>query len=333
MTTRICLRDATLALGLLCGVLSSGPARAEEIVAAHFGKDFGSAPLAVAMELGLFKKHGANITGILTSDGGGTTLRNMLAGNLPYGEIGPNAALAAFREGVDIRIVAANSIQLADLLWVTRKDSNIHTVKDLIGKKIGVTSPKSVSKALLEISLESASVPLNQVEIVPLGAIAAGLTALETGGVHVAFINEPLWSAREDRYRIVLRPSDYIKHYTQNVGVATGHAAKNQAPLLRSILAARREAVDFIYKNPKEAAVLVVKQYGDTLPLDVATKAIARAVGLNFWGRGNIDMLGIQEVVNVMVRQGEWKGPVDWNKLLDQSFVPADLPKAVLPSS
>jgi NitT/TauT family transport system substrate-binding protein len=327
------LFNTVLAAGLLCGAVVATPARSDEIVAAHFGKDFTSPPLAVALQLDLFKKHGADISGVLTSDGGGTTLRNMLAGNLPYGEIGPVAVMAAYREGIDIRIIAANSVQVSDILWVTTKNSEIKTMKDLVGKRIGVTSPKSVSKALLEMSLESAQIPLNQVEILPLGAIAAGLTALETGGVHVAFINEPLWAAREDRYRVVIRASDYVKHYTQNVGVTMGRYVKEKPQMLRSILAARREAVDYIFANPDKAAELIAKQYGDTLPVDVAKKAVAHAVSLNFWSRGNIDMLGLQEVVNVMVRQGEWKGPVDWNKLVDQSFLPPDLPKAVLPNS
>jgi NitT/TauT family transport system substrate-binding protein len=320
-----------LLVGSLC-VLATG-ARSEEIVAAHFGADLGSAPLAVAMQLGLFQKHGANITGILTSDGGGTSLRNMLAANIPYGELGPNALFGAYREGVDVKIIAANSIQLADILWVTKKDdTSIRTINDLVGKKISVTSPKSVSKALLEMSFEAANIPLNKVTIMPLGAIAAGLTALDTGGVQAAFINEPLWSAREDRYRVVLRASDYIKHYTQNVSVASGAAIKNQGALLRSILAARREAVDYIFAHPKEAAALVSKQYGDTLPIDIATRAVQHAVDLKFWSRGDIDMPGLQEVVTVMVRQEEWSGPVDWSKVVDQSFLPDDLPKVVLPT-
>jgi NitT/TauT family transport system substrate-binding protein len=302
-------------------------ANAIEIVAAHWGSDIASMPLAVARQLGYFKKYGVDITGVLTSEGGGTTMRNLLAGDLPYGEVGPPAVLAAVREGIDVRIVAANSVQLADNLWVTMPNSPVRSIKDLAGKKVAVTSAKSVSKALLEISLEAAGVPLDQVQIVAAGAIPAGLTALESGGVAAAFINEPLWSARHDRYRPVFRPSDYVKHFTQNVGVTTAHYGKEHPEVIRGILAARRDAVDYIYAHPQDAAKLIVKEFGDSMQLDVITRAIEHAVELKFWSRGEIDVAGLEEVANVMIRQGDLKTAVDWGQMADQSYLPADLPR------
>ncbi len=48
----------------------------------------------VAMSKGYFRSRGADITGILTSAGGGTSVRNMLASDLPFGEIALSAAVA-----------------------------------------------------------------------------------------------------------------------------------------------------------------------------------------------------------------------------------------------
>ena len=316
-----------LPLAFVAGMTLSSMANAIEIVAAHWGSDIASMPLAVARQLDYFKKHGVDLTGVLKSEGGGTTMRNLLAGDLPYGEVGPPAVLAAVREGVDVIIVDANSVQLADNLWVTLPNSPIRTIKDLAGKKVAVTSAKSVSKALLEISLEAAGVPLDSVQIVAAGAIPAGLAALEAGGVSAAFINEPLWSARQDRYRPVFRPAQYIKHFTQNVGVTTKHYAKRHPEIIRGIVAARREAVDYIYANPKEAAKLIVNEFGDGMSLEVMTRAIEHAVELKFWSRGEIDLVGLDEVAKVMIRQGDLKAMPDWKQMIDQSFLPADLPR------
>ena len=49
----------------------------------------------VSRAKGFFKEEGANVTGILTSAGGGTTLRNMLAGGVPYGEVNPGVLVGA----------------------------------------------------------------------------------------------------------------------------------------------------------------------------------------------------------------------------------------------
>ena len=70
------LRACTLTLGLAALAL---PARAETITVTHWGAAFYGAPYAVAMEKGFFKKRGVDITGILTSAGGGTSVRNTLA--------------------------------------------------------------------------------------------------------------------------------------------------------------------------------------------------------------------------------------------------------------
>ena len=63
------------------GLALAGAAQAEDIVVSNYGVSANGMPFAVAMAKGFFKQEGANVTGILTSAGGGTTLRNMLAGN------------------------------------------------------------------------------------------------------------------------------------------------------------------------------------------------------------------------------------------------------------
>ena len=73
---------------------SQAPARAEEISVTQWGASMYGAPYAVAMEKGLFKQAGIDITGIIGSGGGGTTVRNILASTTPYGEVAVSAALS-----------------------------------------------------------------------------------------------------------------------------------------------------------------------------------------------------------------------------------------------
>src|ERR1044072_7606785 len=88
------LRAATFALAAAFLAL---PAQAETITVTHWGSAFYGAPYAVAMEKGFFKKRGLDITGILTSAGGGTSVRNTLAGGLPFREVAPPAAVPALK--------------------------------------------------------------------------------------------------------------------------------------------------------------------------------------------------------------------------------------------
>ena len=60
-------------------------ARAEDIGAANFGAASNGMPWAVALEKGFFKEAGVDITGVISSLGGGPDLRVLLGGNLRVG--------------------------------------------------------------------------------------------------------------------------------------------------------------------------------------------------------------------------------------------------------
>ena len=83
------LAAAALLLGL-CGAST-----AQQIAVGNFGVSAIGMPFAVAMDKGFFREEGINVTGIISSAGGGTSLRNMLAGGVPYGEVNPGVVIAA----------------------------------------------------------------------------------------------------------------------------------------------------------------------------------------------------------------------------------------------
>src|SRR3954447_7490903 len=113
------LRACTLALGV-AGLAQ--PARAETITVTHWGAAFYGAPYAVAIAKGFFKQRGVDISGVLTSTGGGTSVRNTLAGDLPYGEVALPAAIEAIRAGQPLKIVCAGAESVADILWIAKPD-------------------------------------------------------------------------------------------------------------------------------------------------------------------------------------------------------------------
>src|SRR3954468_15357615 len=151
------------ALACLLG-LAAVPATADEISVTHWGALMYGTPYAVAMEKGLFKQAGVDISGILTSQGGGTTMRNVLSGGLPYGEVALSAAIAAINEGIDVKIVNSGVRTVADILWVTMPNSGIASIKDLVGKKASITSPKSVTDMVSIMCLEASGIAVDKVE-------------------------------------------------------------------------------------------------------------------------------------------------------------------------
>jgi len=303
--------------------LSSLSARAETIVASHYGFLFNTAPIAVAIERGEFKKRGVDITEVISSAGGGTTMRNQIASGAGYGVVGTAAALAAFREGHDIKIVSANVMSIADLFWVAMPGKGISSIQDLKGKKIAYTKPRSTSETLLKMALAAAGIKDDEVELVSLGKIGAGLAALERGDVDAALILEPIWSGSKGKY-VVAFDLKNLPNMTQTVGVTTAEFAKNNPDKLRAIIAARRAAVDYLYAEPEAAAKLVAKAYGDKVTEEVAIAAVKNMVAINYWGRGKFDMPALDAMLDGLRAQGSWEGPIDWNDVIDQSYLPDD---------
>lgn len=312
-----------LCVSALVATVSVLPAQSETIVASHYGFLLNTAPIAVAIERGEFKKRGIDITEVISSSGGGTTMRNQIASGAGYGVVGTAAALAAYREGHDIRIVSANVMSLADLFWVSMPGKGINSIQDLKGKKVAYTRPRSTSETLAKMAIAAAGIPADQIELLSLGKIGAGLAALERGDVDAALILEPLWSGRLGKYEVAFDLKN-LPRMTQTVGVTTAEFMKENPEKLRAILAARRAAVDYLYLEPEKAAKLVAKAYGEKLSEEVAINAVKNMVAINYWGRGRFDMQALENMLDGLRAQGSWEGPIDWNDILDDSFLPKD---------
>ena len=108
-----------------CLALAALPAaaRAETLTVTHYGAEFYGAPYAVALEKGFFKAHGVDVTGFLTSTGGGTSVRNTLAGGIPFGEVATSAAVLAIKAGQPLVIIGGGVQSIGDLMWVAKKGS------------------------------------------------------------------------------------------------------------------------------------------------------------------------------------------------------------------
>ena len=158
-------------LGLLMAGMAA-PVHAYKLAVSQYGRVTATLPWAVATEKGYFADEGIKIDQIIAGMGGGTTLRNMLASDLPYGEVATSAAIAAIKSGIDIVIVNTASSHIGEIALVANPKSSIHKIQDLAGKKAGFTNPKSTSELLLRLALKEAGMA-GKVEAVSTGGFGA----------------------------------------------------------------------------------------------------------------------------------------------------------------
>lgn len=303
--------------------MSSTIARADEISVTQWGNSLYGLPYAVAMEKSLFKKAGVDITGILSSGGGGTTVRNILASPTPYGEVSVAAALAAQRQGLDVIIVNIGTRSVAEASLVTMPGSDVKTVSDLAGKKVAITSPKGVSEMLLMMVLKEKGIDTAKVTRVASGGYVNGLTMLEQGAVSAAVLIEPLAIIRKDKYLTVYKAGDLLKPMTTSVGITTRKFAKESPDKLRAIIAGRRAGVDALYADPAGAARILEHDF--KLTPAVAKEAVDNMIAPHMWSKGDFNQAELDRMIDGLRLIGDVKGDVDWKKLVDTSYLPVDL--------
>lgn len=313
---RIVYKIAFAVALLLAPTMALRPALAEQITVTHWGVLMYGAPYAVAIEKGYYKEAGLDIDGVLTSKGGGTTMRNVMASSLPYGEVALSAVLAAMKQGIDLKIIHTGVRTAGEILWVTTPDSGVSSVKDLAGKKVAFTSPKSVTDMLLTMVTDKHGI---KVETVAAGGIGGGLTMVEQKAVVAAPVMDPIWSKVSGKFKPVFLVKDELPPMVQTVGVTTTEYAKANKDKLRKLVQARKKAVAFVYANPEETAKIVAKQYG--ADEKVILGAVKNLIALKYWSAGDFEYEGMDHMVKGLQIVGEIDSKVDWSKIVDASYL------------
>jgi len=305
-------------------ITAAGAVHAEEdITVTHWGVLMYGAPYAIAMEQGYFAEAGVEIEDILTSSGGGTTVRNVLSGDLLYGETSLAAAVAAHLSGREIVIVNTGADTVADLLWVAMPDSDIESIEDFVGKRVTYTRPQSVTDMTLRMALDEAGISSDDVELIAAGGIGDGLTMLEQDGADAVPILEPIWAAARDKYKAVLELDSALPRISQTVGITTPQMVEQKPEELRAVIEGRRMGVQYIEKNPEEAARIFADAYeGDVKVMETAINAMLE---IDYWSEGEFNYEQMDRKMEGLRLVGVIDEDVDWSQLVDERFLPEDL--------
>ncbi|WP_366554306.1 ABC transporter substrate-binding protein [Aquibaculum sediminis] len=309
------------------GVMSllAAPAKAVDLTVTHWGVLMYGVPFAVAWDQGYFEEEGIEVDGFITSQGGGTTLRNALASEVPYGETALAAVVAAAQEGLDLTIVHAGVRSVGDLLWATRSDAeDVNEIDDLKGRPVGYTSPRSVSQSVLFMSMDAAGIATDEYDPRSLGGVGSGLTALDEGVVDAALVLEPVWTRLQDKYKPVFFAGDLLPPMTQTVGVVRTDYLEENGDTVRGIIEARRRGVEFIYDNPREAGEILARVYD--MDEEIAITAVENVAAIDYWSRGDFEIEAMNNMLDgLRLVDAIDDGPFDWSGLIDESYLPEEL--------
>jgi len=322
-------RIKEIGIAVLCMAVAAAAvpaARAETFAVSEYGKITSTLPWAVALKKGFLRQDGLDITDIVSSSGGGSSLRNLLATGMGVGQVGTTTVIAAINQGMDLRIVMCTTDHLGDLTWATTKDSNIRSVKDLAGKRVAFTSPRSTTEIVLRAALANAGI-LGKVDMISIGGLGPGLTALAQGAVAATPLVDPTLTLEPDRYRVLFHGYDVFPKFTGAVIVATPEFIRLHPDKLRALLRARRRAVEYMEQHREETALIYSQVFGFSLA--DARKLLPKYYDWGQFSHGEFSKEGLDATSRGMQLVGLIAKPVDWSKIVDQSFLEADQQRAL----
>jgi NitT/TauT family transport system substrate-binding protein len=121
----------------------------------------------------------------------------------------------------------------------------------------------------------------------------------------------------------VIRAKGLIPPMTTSVGITTRAFARAHPEKLRAIIAGRRMGVQAIYADSVAAAKLVAKEFN--MDPALAQQAMANMIAPHMWSEGEISLAELNRIADGLKLVGEISETPDWSKLIDRSFLPADL--------
>lgn len=274
----------------------------------------------VAQERKFFEAHGIVVDKIIPAVGGGTTLQNIIAGNLPFGQVATAALVTAHKKGAPIKIIAGATQVPWEIGWGVLKDSPVKDIKDLEGKTWGFTNAGSVTEAMSYLVPKYAGLDLSKIKRVATGGVGAGIALMESGAVDVTFIPPLVEVEKAASLGAVFHADKYVPHYELTMIVSSRNYAEKNPAVARGLLAALQQAIDWIKANPDDAG----KIYAAGVKVDpaVATKIVKRFIEIDVWGLGfNADALN---AVAEGLKYTDKIESVDWTDILTDAYLPDD---------
>jgi NitT/TauT family transport system substrate-binding protein len=257
----------------------------------------------VAKEQGFFTEEGLDVE-ITTFEGGIYVIRNVVSGALDTGAgVGASVAVSVAKKA-GIKAIFGSAPRFASTMTVR---SNIKTLQDLKGKKIGVQEIGGFADVLSRMVLAKAGIKPEEVTFIPIAS--ADVPPLLAGAIDTAVLHvDQLMMARQKdpSFHPLVRFWELEPNQLFNVFVAqekklAADPAKYQA-LVRALAKANR----FMYSN-KARTVEIAMKYAK-LPRNVAEPAYDELVKGKVWAQNDgLPRPKVEYTIDRMVKVGSIK--------------------------
>lgn len=285
-------------------------------------ENVGFIPLDVGMETGIFAKHGLAVEE-LNFAGGAKIAQAMTAGAI-------DISLSA---GPDMQFVAKGAPEIAIgsiaefagfMAYVVGANSSAHSLDDLRGKKVGITSPGSLTDWLAEElnRVKSWSGERDRVTKVAVGgSTPAVLAALKTGQIDASISSAQLGLqlGENGEGRLLADCSAYVGTIELYTMFASKAIVERNPDAVRRFLKGWYETVEFMKSHKAETVAIAAKVMGNSP--SVQSRVYDRLVG-KLSSTGKFSPQAIETLRASFIAMKSIDEAVDMKKLYTEEFLP-----------
>jgi ABC-type nitrate/sulfonate/bicarbonate transport system substrate-binding protein len=270
-------------------------------------------PGALGLKLGVWKKRGLEVKYLLVH-GGGQANQIQLAGKADVAITGGITGIAAMAKGLPARFVGDFSSQYSSFVMVVPKNSQAHSPADMRGKRIGITSPGSLTEFLARKVPDAITVPVGgfneQMAALERGTTdgfvwpaEAGFTLEEQKAGHAAF-----------DYGSIVKPN--LVECLQ----ATTSLIENRPKVLQAYLDGYYEAVAYVKAHRTEMIDFVANEFSTT---NYVATELYDSIAKDMSSDGEVPTSYLEELARVAHDAGTVAQIQDVKTYWNGSFVPA----------
>ena len=278
--------------------------------------------LRLGIARGFFREEGIELS-LRTIFGGPEIARAYDTGELRIGELGSPPATTAIGRGSRFKIVASGVRRRALQYFVAAP--GIRDWRDLRGKTVAALSIGSCSYWFMREALQRHRLaPDVDVKIVGLGVRYPDVVDLfRSGELAGAVLSEPNVSIGESSgaFRVMLALTDpaFCPDMQWGVVVAGPETIEKDPELIRAVLRGCQKSYRYAAAHVDEWVTFGADYFG------IEHETMARSVEREFGGLhfdGEIDMRGLQQVIDLQTRLGAIKRPMRSEDIVDLRFLP-----------
>lgn len=308
---------AALSLLLPCSIAwAAGPIRVGKADA----NSTAFLPVDIGHRLGFFKKHGVEVN-ISDFTGGSKMVQAMTAGSIDIG-LGAGTETAFVAKGAPMRAVCESMPSIVVIGVAVPYHSSIHTLAQLKGKRIGISSAGSLTDWMAKRLSEHEGWGPNGVKRVAIGnGAAAVIAAFRTHAIDADIsVTANIFNWEEKKQGRLLAPAtSFIGNMGGGMIYASQHMMESEPNELRGFLAGWLESVDYLATHKAEA----VKIYSEVTgyPMSVMTKEYDLTTK-SFSHNCEFDAQSMANLRSALIDQKLVSSPPVMSKLYTEAYLP-----------